>query len=290
MPDSTAPRPTRSGPAAGRDAARDAAQNSPAAQPSAGHAAPASARGPRALLRRWWPLLVAVPVGAACGAGYAEVTGPQYQANAYVMVVAQPGGDSSAAVDFAQAYGRVVGQPQIVARAAAGLGQTVAALTSRIEATTSPDAPMIQITGSAPKAKEAAKDANAVADALVAFGNDTGAQTHVKLITFAPAAAPEKPSSPAKVLDVAVGGAAGLLVGGLVLLARPGRANAPVPQPRAETPAAGSGPLPEPFPEAGYAAHAAHAGSAGHAAHAGHVQGGGTDGGNGVKSPARAGA
>ncbi|WP_236652267.1 Wzz/FepE/Etk N-terminal domain-containing protein, partial [Streptacidiphilus neutrinimicus] len=73
----------------------------------------------RSALRRWWPLLVAVPAGAVAGGAYALVATPQYQSDAYVMAVVDQGADSASAVSFAQAYGRVVAQPEVLSSAAA---------------------------------------------------------------------------------------------------------------------------------------------------------------------------
>ncbi|WP_051944524.1 Wzz/FepE/Etk N-terminal domain-containing protein [Streptacidiphilus rugosus] len=200
-------------------------QSAPAhAAPAAPSSASAERRSTvlRAALRKWWPLLVAVPAGAVAGGGYALVATPQYQADAYVMVVADQGADSATAVSFAQAYGRVVAQPEILAAAAAETGVPVRELTAQVQAQTSPDAPMIQITGTATGAGAAAREANAVARSLVAFGNATTKQTHVRMMAFAQAAAPATASTPSRSLDVAVGGAAGVLLGSLALLARPG--------------------------------------------------------------------
>ncbi|TDU03574.1 capsular polysaccharide biosynthesis protein [Streptomyces sp. 846.5] len=193
----------------------------------------------RSILRRCWPVLAAVPLGAACGGAYALAAPVQFQANAYVMVVPQADGDSATAVNFAQAYGRVIAQPEILLDASASTGVPLAQLTPLIQATTSPDAPMVQITGSAPTAARAAAEANAVARSLVTFGNDASKQTRVRLITFAAAARPAAASSPSRSLDVAVGGAAGLLVGGLGMMARQSRADggpapSPLPQPRSD--------------------------------------------------------
>ncbi|QMU78529.1 lipopolysaccharide biosynthesis protein [Streptacidiphilus sp. PB12-B1b] len=171
-------------------------------------------------LRHWWPMLAAVPLGALCGGGYALVAPASYQSSAYVMAVPQSGADSAAAVDFAQAYGRIIAQPEILLAAAARTGVPLSELTGRVEAVTSPDAPMIQITGTAGRARLAAQEANAVARSLVAFGNATTAQTGVKLLPFATAAAPAGPSSPSRSIDLAVGTAAGVLLGGLALMAR----------------------------------------------------------------------
>ncbi|MFC1443746.1 Wzz/FepE/Etk N-terminal domain-containing protein [Streptacidiphilus sp. N1-10] len=194
----------------------------------------------RSILRRCWPVLAAVPLGAACGGAYALAAPVQYQANAYVMVVPQATGDSATAVNFAQAYGRVITQPEILLEASVSTGVPLAKLAPLIQATTSPDAPMVQITGSAPTAARAAQEANAVARSLVTFGNAVTKQTRVQLITFAAAARPDAPSSPSHTLDVAVGGAAGLLIGGLAMMARQSRAGggaAPsaLPQPRSDS-------------------------------------------------------
>ncbi|WP_052069786.1 Wzz/FepE/Etk N-terminal domain-containing protein [Streptacidiphilus albus] len=226
------------------------------------------------LLRRWWPLLAAVPLGTLGGAGYALVAPAAYQANAYVMVVPQGGADSTAAVNFAQAYGRIIAQPEVLQSASADTGVPVTALAARIEALTSPDAPMIQISGTAPGARLSAREANAVARSLVDFGNATTRQTGVKLLSFAAAATPDAPSTPTRSLDVAVGGAAGVLIGGLGLLvrrrdlgggtslqgARPAPGPTPATEPAAEAtepaaePAAGpavGADLPQPRPLAG---------------------------------------
>ncbi|MEV7596809.1 Wzz/FepE/Etk N-terminal domain-containing protein [Kitasatospora sp. NPDC089797] len=198
-------------------------------------------RSARHLARRWWPVALAVPLGAAAGAGYAVVSHPSYAASAYVLVVPQNPGEASTATNFAQAYGRLAGQPQVLAVAAAETGHTRAELESLVSGTTSPDAPMIEITGTGTHAQEAARTADAVARSLVAFANSSSKDTNVRLVTLAPAAAPDKPTTPSGKLDVAVGGAAGLLLGSLVLMTRrrggPAEAAPETPAPPA-TPAA----------------------------------------------------
>ncbi|GHF50085.1 hypothetical protein GCM10018790_29800 [Kitasatospora xanthocidica] len=177
-------------------------------------------RSARRLVRRWWPVALAVPLGAAAGAGYAVVSQPSYAANAYVLVVPQNPGEAATATNFAQAYGRLAGQPQVLAVAAAETGHTRAELESLVHGTTSPDAPMIEITGTGTGAQEAARTADAVARSLVAFANTSSKDTNVRLVTLAPAAAPDEPTTPSGKLDVAVGGAAGLLLGALVMMTR----------------------------------------------------------------------
>ncbi len=187
----------------------------------------------RTFARRWWPVAVAVPLGALAGAGYAVVTPPVYAANSYVVVVPQNPGESSLAVNFAQAYGRLAGQPQVLVAAAADAGRGSAELASLVHGTTSPDAPVIEVDGSGAKPQDAVRAADAVAKALVAFANASTKETGVKLVPLAAAAEPEKPTTPSAQLDVAVGGAAGVLVGALIMMTR----RRPQPAPSAAVPA-----------------------------------------------------
>ncbi|WP_327066564.1 Wzz/FepE/Etk N-terminal domain-containing protein [Kitasatospora sp. NBC_01302] len=170
--------------------------------------------------KRWWPLAAAVPLGAVAGAGYAVLAPPVYTANSYVVVVPDSSGEAGLAVNFAQAYGRLAAQPQVLAMAAPDAGRTGAELASQVTGTTSPDAPVIEIAGSGRHPDQAVKAADAVAKALVSFANTSSKETGVKLVPLAAAADPDKPTTPSRQLDVAVGGAAGVLVGSLAMMAR----------------------------------------------------------------------
>ncbi|OKJ06625.1 Wzz/FepE/Etk N-terminal domain-containing protein [Kitasatospora sp. CB01950] len=185
----------------------------------------------RALARRWWPMALAVPLGAVAGAGYAVVSHPSYASSAYVVVVPQGQGENANAVNFAQAYGRLTGQPQVLIGAAAETHHSVATLSALVRGTTSPDAPVIEITGTGPRPEEAVQNAAAVARSLIAFGNAGSKETGVKLVQLAAAAEPDAPASPSAALDTAVGGAAGVLLGTLAMLTR--RKGAPAPAPAA---------------------------------------------------------
>ncbi|GAA1959812.1 hypothetical protein [Kitasatospora viridis] len=197
----------------------------------------------RSTARRWWPLAVAIPVGAVGGAGYALLAPPVYAANSYVVVVPVDQTQAAQTTNFAQAYGRLAGQPQVLALAAADAGKTTAELANLVHGTTSPDAPVIEIDGSGAHPQDAVRSADAVARALVSFGNTSSKETGVRLVPLAAAAAPDAPSTPSRKLDVAVGGAAGVLIGSLVLMTRrrPGQAAQPVTAPAA---APGAGPAP----------------------------------------------
>jgi capsular polysaccharide biosynthesis protein len=182
----------------------------------------------------------AVLLGVLAGAMYGVFKAPAYTADAQVVVVnAATATDDTTAVKFAQAYGRITGDSAILAQTATVKGGgSVTALRGQIRAETSPDAPLVQITGTAPNAARAAEIANEVAGALISFGNARSAQTGARLASFAQASAPDKPSSPNKPVDIAVGAAAGLLIGGFATTAgvggrrrRPGPTPAPTPAP-----------------------------------------------------------
>ncbi|WP_410535574.1 hypothetical protein [Streptomyces sp. KL2] len=204
-------------------------------------------------LPAWWPLALGVLLGLVGGAAYGLLATPRYTATSYVVVVPGAGADSATALGFAQAYGRVATDSAVLAEARTAARMPVDELRTAVRSATSPDAPMVEITGTASSPGRAAAVSNAVANALTRTGNQAVNSTGVQLSLFAPAFDPTEPASPSVPLSVAVGVCAGGLVGGLVLLAAPrgrrGPARAGVPaaaeavdrSARAELPAPGAG-------------------------------------------------
>ncbi|GAA3208957.1 hypothetical protein ACFO1B_18190 [Dactylosporangium siamense] len=173
------------------------------------------------LVRRCGLLAVVTALGAGAGGIYGEVKTPTFRAQAYVVLTAEPG-ESFAAVNFAQAYGRIVTNGPVTDAAATALGSRDGL--SSVTATTSPDAPVIEITATGADAGRTADVANAVAKALAEYATARKAETRVTASVLAPASTPTTPSSPKPPLELVVGAAAGLLVGGLAALAGVGRA------------------------------------------------------------------
>jgi uncharacterized protein involved in exopolysaccharide biosynthesis len=169
---------------------------------------------------RWLPLPLGLGIGLVGGLGYGIAATPQYAATSYVMVVPDHA-DSPTALGFAQAYGRVVTGSAVLAGAQAAAGAPADRLRGHVQAQTSPDAPMISVTGTASSGAAAARYANAVARSLTATGNRTAPSTGVRLLVLSPASAPASPASPSAALSAAVGASAGGLLGALVLLVRP---------------------------------------------------------------------
>jgi capsular polysaccharide biosynthesis protein len=175
----------------------------------------------RRLVRRFGLLVLLTLIGGIAGAVYAAVKTPTYTAKAYVVAIADKA-DPVTALNFAQAYGRIATSGPVVARAGTLLGADRSGL-AEVTASTSPDAPVVQVTASGTSAQHAADLANAMANALTEYGNARTAETRVNLALLAAATPPLKPSSPKPPMELAVGAAAGLLVGALAVLAGVGR-------------------------------------------------------------------
>jgi capsular polysaccharide biosynthesis protein len=214
---------------------------------------------------RWWAVLLPVVLGTVAGLAYSAVTRPTYTARAYVIVIAADVGDANAAVNFAQAYARIASQGDVLTDAAlASQGAvTVADLTTSTRAASSPDAPVIEISATAPAADRSAVLANALALGLVATGTRQATGTRMTLTVLSAATAPTEPSSPpSKGVAGAVGAAAGILISGLLMLSGAGRrtgarhtdrwaerlAPAPTPPLPAPPPAAPTSPVAAPPP------------------------------------------
>ncbi|MFE9911705.1 YveK family protein [Streptomyces clavifer] len=198
---------------------------------------------PASVRPSWWPLPACVLLGAACGLSYGLLAPPEYASTGYAVVTAGKGIDPAAALGYAQSYGRLATSDATLGYARGAAGEPVRELRTHVRSETSPDSPMIAITGTSADPRRAADIANAVTEAVVVSSGHVAKDTGVKLIKFSHAVRPVAPVSPSVPLGTAVGGSAGGLVGGLVLLVRPrpGRrgvtAQVPGPSPAAAAPA-----------------------------------------------------
>ncbi|MGW4689319.1 lipopolysaccharide biosynthesis protein [Streptomyces sp. NPDC004244] len=174
-------------------------------------------------LPSWWPLPAAAVLGLAAGGAYGVLKAPEYAATSYVVAVPDDTTEPATALGFAQAYGRIATSSSTLAYAQPRAGLDARRLRTRVRAETSPESPMIAITGTSTSAAEAADIANSVADALSLSSNQAAKNTGVQLLLFSQAVAPADPASPSAPVAGAVGLCAGGLLGGLWLLARPGR-------------------------------------------------------------------
>ncbi|MFD3803433.1 lipopolysaccharide biosynthesis protein [Streptomyces sp. NPDC058611] len=171
----------------------------------------------------WWPLPACALLGLAAGGAYGVLKAPEYAATSYVVAVPDDTTEPATALGFAQAYARIATSSSTLAYAQPRAGITAQRLRTQVRAETSPESPMIAITGTSKSPAEAADIANAVADALSLSSNQAAKNTGVQLLLFNQAVAPADPASPSAPISGAVGMCAGGLLGGLWLLARPAR-------------------------------------------------------------------
>ncbi|QFG23685.1 Wzz/FepE/Etk N-terminal domain-containing protein [Actinomadura sp. WMMB 499] len=196
------------------------------------------------LLRRYAVPVAFGLIGLLGGFAYTLFATPSYTATAFVLVVEdgeQPAGGTAAG--FAQAYGRLAPLPETLAWSGRPLPKAPpGALHEHVQASTSPDTPLIKLTGRAESARDAAGFANAAADALVRYGRSHSADTGVRVALMGVAQPPGAPASPNPPLNLAVGTASGMLLAGLsaaVLNGRAGRRGRPgTPRARHRPPAA----------------------------------------------------
>ncbi|NEB53467.1 lipopolysaccharide biosynthesis protein, partial [Streptomyces griseus] len=177
-----------------------------------------------ARLPHWWPLPVCVLIGTVSGLSYGALAADRYEATSYAMAVAEGETDPSAALGYAQSYGRLTTSDATLSYAQGAAGEPVRELRSHVRSETSPDSPMIAVTGTSEDRRRAADIANAVIEAVIVSSGHVADDTGVKLIKFTHAMTPDRPVSPSVPLGGAVGAATGGLLGGLVLLVRPRRA------------------------------------------------------------------
>ena len=184
------------------------------------------------LVRRGWLSGLIILAGAGTGYIYGGLAPASYTAQAYIVASAKTPGDTVSATAFATAYSRIAGQPQILDAAATASGFSAQTLHADTAAQLSPDAPVIAIGGSAHNAADAAKEANAVANALVALATTHESATAVSLTLLSAAEAPTTPSSTSPTLDAAIGGGAGVVLTALAALAGVGTGEGAVRRPR----------------------------------------------------------
>ncbi|MDQ8704031.1 lipopolysaccharide biosynthesis protein [Streptomyces sp. LHD-70] len=199
----------------------------------------------------WWPLPACAALGLTAGAAYGALAEPEYASTTYLIAVAEKDSEPAATLGFAQAYGRLATSTSTLAYAQGNAGVSTRQLGSRVQTETSPESPMIGITGTAGRPGDAADIANAVADALRLKANGQSENTGVKLVRFSQAVKAPEPVSPSLPLSIAVGTSAGALVGGLILLVRPRRTPAyesPVLPAPASEPATARATTPAPAP------------------------------------------
>ena len=179
----------------------------------------------RLLLRRWPILLVGVALGIASGILASNLLPPSYSSTSYLLVVPVQNAEGGNAINYAQAYSRVATDQAVVEKALIDNGIPVEPSKIRqvVSVSTSPDAPLIEITARDPQPERAARLANVVAQGLSTYSKARADATGYRVEQFTPAVPPTRTSSPNRFLYNAIGISIGLLLAGLLAVTLPAR-------------------------------------------------------------------
>jgi polysaccharide biosynthesis transport protein len=177
--------------------------------------------------RRWRWIVAAVLACLAVGLLHSQVAAKSYRATAEVFFTLQYGNSAADLVQgatYAQnqvaSFARLATTPAVLAPVADDLGLDVPVeeLARRVEAAAPVDTVLVEISVTGSTAAESARVANAVAASLAAVVEDLAPEDDegrptVSAATVTPAQEPDGPAAPDPLLDLAVGLAAGLLLG-----------------------------------------------------------------------------
>ncbi|WP_171027103.1 polysaccharide biosynthesis tyrosine autokinase [Pseudarthrobacter sp. NamB4] len=185
------------------------------------------------ILRRNWIMVVAFTVLGLIGATVFTLSiKPTYTAQTKLFLATQSSGtvgDLQQGNAFIQArvqsYVEAAMTPAVLEPAAESLGQPVGELVGKVTASAGPNTVIISIVATDSSAVQAAAIAQAVGESLIEVidelekpTNGTGSSP-VRLSVVTPASPPDAPSAPNNRLNIALGGAIGLVLGvGLALL------------------------------------------------------------------------
>jgi capsular polysaccharide biosynthesis protein len=165
-------------------------------------------------------LVVLLPViGGVAGYFVATYTPKQYTAHAYVLISNSGADTDVTSSQLAQATARVATGASVLTSGRASSALLAAAADGDLAASSSPDAPLVDLSATAGAPSTAADLANQLAEAV--SEHTTGLKaTKVTSRIFASAAPPAHPSSPNTLVDVAAGIALGVVLGGVIWVSR----------------------------------------------------------------------
>ena len=173
--------------------------------------------------RRWRRrLVVLVFAGGLLGTGGGFLAGslsvPGYDASAFLLVTpAATAPVATTEVQYAQAISQVVTNPTVLA--AGGNAADLPRDPARLRADPSPNAPLIEIIVNAETASAAQTQAQAAAEAVVAYTDDRVDVLGFHAVVLAPAAAGE-PAGLSLVAYLVAGAVMGAVLGGVTALLR----------------------------------------------------------------------
>ena len=174
------------------------------------------------LKKGWWILLVCAILFA--GGGYlisTYVIKPTYEATAYILVVPQKNAESTSSASLVSTYQDILRSPEVVDQVAQKMGVTdkrLFDLTDRLTVSSNLDSQVIALSVTERSAEQAAIQANTMTevfqDYLPQLINTSSTEV------FSTARIPTKPVSPNILMNTAIGGVLGLMIGLLLVYSR----------------------------------------------------------------------
>ena len=208
-----------SGPATG-DSPDVAAPTGNGGRPSDGPTAPARPGVAAKVIRSWRFVLAGALGGALLGAGVGAVVPEHYEVSAYLVVTAETDADAGTTpTSYAQVYSRLARQPAVMMQAdpEAELGTFGQGIT----VTAFPDAPVIEMTGSADSPELATLRANTMAEALGEYSEGEAAISGYAVNVVTPALEEGATSPPTMLPSVAAGLVLGVFAGLVLAMVAP---------------------------------------------------------------------
>lgn len=181
------------------------------------------------LVRRFWIIVLGFIIGGALGIFASQLMTPVYQSNVYLLVVPSSGNfgtqtpsdyEQKLRNDYTQAYSRIATDPAVIGESVreSGVGVDPSDIRKVVNVTPSSTAPILQVTVNFQDPEGASTLANAVARGLNSYTAKQSTDSGYRADVMAEATPPTSPVAPGWKLNIAVGAAVGLLVGGVVAL------------------------------------------------------------------------
>ncbi len=170
-----------------------------------------------ALVRGFWILLLGLILGGGIGAVVSWLMPPTYQASVYMLVTpTSQNVENLRPQDYTQAYSELVTVPEVGGEAVSeNGGEDPQDIERVVNVEVSPNNPLFEVIASSSDPEDASALANSIGAAVASFTEGLAEDSGYRAEVVAEATTPTRPAIPNWPLNIAVGAAAGLLMGGV---------------------------------------------------------------------------
>ncbi len=158
--------------------------------------------------------------GGLLGILVAALSSDRYTAHAYLLVTTTGSGADVSAVNTAQAVARVATSESVLSADGSNARLLDATRDKDLTATSSPDAPLVDLAATSSSPSDAADLADEFAQQVETHVSEFRDVAQIRAEVFAPASLPRDRSSPNALVDLVAGVALGLLAGAVLYVVR----------------------------------------------------------------------